>query len=142
MPDETQQQYLSVYDADSVIEGVAIRTESTTNAQTNEIATKVDEQTQALSTKIETVGYESSNRTNEQLEDVAQRAASSALLMAAQEGEADDTTVQVVSLVPEQYESLMMAARTGNALSLMGLCMTSALVGVVLFQILTRGWHW
>lgn len=143
MPDEqVQPQYVTVYDGNAIVEGVAQRTQSVTDAQTVSIDAKVDEQTKSLETKIETVGYESSNRTNEQLEDVASRAASSALLMMAETDETDETAAQVVEIDAEQYEQLTVALATSNALSLMSLCMASALVGVMLFKILTRGWQW
>lgn len=141
MPDE-QTQYVTVYDGSAIVDGVSQRTQATTDAQTialnGKIDEKVDEQTQQLSSKIETTVYETNVRTDEQLQQVADSAAAAALTKSAEQQEG--TTIVVID--SEQYATITGSIATANALSLTSVMFSAALVGVCMFQILSRGWQW
>ena len=142
MPDEQQTQYVTVYDGSAIVDGVSQRTQATTDAQTVALDNKIDEvteqQTQQLSSKIETTVYESNVRTDEQLQQVAESAAAAALTRSAEQQEG--TTVVVLD--SEQYQTLTGSIATSNALALTSVMFSAALVGVCMFQILSRGWQW
>ena len=142
MPDEQQTQYVTVYDGSAIVDGVSQRTQASTDAQTVALNTKIDDaleqQTQQISSKIETTVYETNNRTDEQLQEVADAAASAALTKSAEQQEG--TTVVVLD--SEQYQTLTSSIATSNALALTSVMFSAALVGVFMFQILSRGWQW
>ena len=142
MPDEQQTQYVTVYDGSAIVDGVSQRTQATTDAQTVALDNKIDEvteqQTQQLSSKIETTVYESNVRTDEQLQQVAESAAAAALTRSAEQQEGTTAVV----LDSEQYQTLTGSIATSNALALTSVMFSAALVGVCMFQILSRGWQW
>lgn len=139
MPDESQQTTTVVVPADSVGALVSDIVDVQTDAQTVEINQKLDEQTLALTTQLDTMSYEHQVNLETLATDTA-NATVQALKDANAQAEGEGTS-QVVSIDASQWAFMQDSLRVSNTLAVFSMLVTCLVAGILLFNVFAGGWR-